>query len=306
MPYAQPIDWIVFHTLLLILLGLEIALLHKTTPETAPGRSYAATALWILGAIAFGGWVYIHLHPQLAQEFLAGYALEESLSIDNLFVFLFLFKSFNIHLEKQRRVLFWGILGAVVLRAAFIVAGVRLLEHFNWVTYIFAVVLLIAAVRLVMPGDHQNPKKPGWQIWLEKRHPISLSQTGFTAINHGRRVPTVLTLALIGIAFADFVFALDSIPAVLSITRHTFIAYTSNILAVMGLRSLFFVLTHALGKLAYLHYGLAAVLAFAAAKMLAAPWLEITPMISLVVIFAILAITIAVSLILERKPAAAH
>ncbi len=306
MPYAQPIDWIVFHTLLLVLLGLEIALLHNTTPETAPGRSYAATALWILGAIAFGGWVYIHLHPQLAQEFLAGYALEESLSIDNLFVFLFLFKSFNIHPEKQRRVLFWGILGAVVLRAAFIVAGVRLLEHFNWVTYIFAVVLLIAAVRLVMPGDHQNRKKPGWQIWLEKRHPISLSQTGFTAINHGRRVPTVLTLALIGIAFADFVFALDSIPAVLSITRHTFIAYTSNILAVMGLRSLFFVLTHALGKLAYLHYGLAAVLAFAAAKMLAAPWLEITPMISLVVIFAILAITIAVSLILERKPAAAH
>jgi tellurite resistance protein TerC len=305
MPSAQPIDWIIFHALLLILLGLEIVLLHKTTPETAPGRSYAATGLWIAGAIAFGGWVYVHLHPQLAQEFLASYALEESLSIDNLFVFLLLFKSFMIKPEKQRRVLFWGILGAVVMRAAFIVAGVRLLEKFNWVIYIFAVILLIAAVRLVLPEDHENPKKPGWQTWLEKRQPISLSQDGFTAVENGHRMPTVLTLALVGIAFADFVFALDSIPAVLSITRHTFIAYTSNILAVMGLRSLFFVLTHALGKLAYLHYGLAAVLAFAAGKMLAAHWIEITPMVSLAVIFSILAITVAVSLILERKPAAA-
>jgi tellurite resistance protein TerC len=301
MPSAQPIDWIVFHALLFALLGLEILLLHKTTPETAPGRSYAATALWILGAIAFGGWVYAHMHPQLAQEFLAGYALEESLSIDNLFVFLLLFKSFRIRPEKQRRVLFWGILGAVMLRAGFIVAGVRLLEKFDWVTYIFAVVLLIAAIRLVMPEDHENPKTPGWQLWLEKRQPISLSQDAFTSVENGRRIPTVLALALVGIAFADFVFALDSIPAVLSITRHTFIAYTSNILAVMGLRSLFFVLTHALGKLAYLHYGLAAVLAFAAGKMLVAPWVEITPMISLVVIAAILAITVAVSLILERK-----
>ncbi|AFL87103.1 integral membrane protein, TerC family [Terriglobus roseus DSM 18391] len=301
MPNAHPIDWIVFHALLLVLLGLEVLLLHKTTPETAPRRSYAATALWILGAIAFGGWVYLRMHPQLGQEFLAGYALEESLSIDNLFVFLLLFKSFRIEPAKQRRVLFWGILGAVILRAGFIVAGVQLLAKFDWVTYIFAVILLIAAVRLVLPEDHEHPKKPGWQIWLEKRQPISLSQDSFTAVENGRRMPTVLMLALLGIAFADFVFALDSIPAVLSITRHTFIAYTSNILAVMGLRSLFFVLTHALGKLAYLHYGLAAVLAFAAAKMLAAPWIEITPMISLVVIFAILAVTIAISLLLERK-----
>jgi tellurite resistance protein TerC len=301
MPNAQPIDWIVFHALLLVLLGLEILLLHKTTAETAHKRSYIATALWIFGAVAFGGYVYVRMHPQLGQEFLAGYALEEALSIDNLFVFLLLFKSFRIEDAKQRRVLFWGILGAVIMRAGFIVAGVELLAKFDWVTYIFAVVLLIAAVRLVIPEDHEHPKKPGWQAWLEKRQPISLSQDGFTAVENGRRIPTVLMLALVGIAFADFVFALDSIPAVLSITRHTFIAYTSNILAVMGLRSLFFVLTHALGKLAYLHYGLAAVLAFAAGKMLAAPWIEITPMISLVVIFALLAITVVVSLLLQRN-----
>lgn len=301
MPHAHPVDWIVFHALLLILLGLEILLLHKTTAETAHRRSYIATALWIFGAVVFGGYVYLRLHPQLGQEFLASYALEESLSIDNLFVFLLLFKSFRIDDAKQRRVLFWGILGAVVMRAAFIVAGVELLNKFDWITYIFAVILLVAAVRLVLPEDHENPKKPGWQLWLEKRQPISLSQDGFTAVEKGKRIPTVLLLALVGIAFADFVFALDSIPAVLSITRHTFIAYTSNILAVMGLRSLFFVLTHALSKLAYLHYGLAAVLAFAAGKMLVAPWFEVSPLQSLVVIFAILAVTIAISLLLQRR-----
>jgi tellurite resistance protein TerC len=301
MPNAQPIDWIVFHSFLLLLLALEVLLLHKTTPRSAPKRAYAATAVWILGATAFGAYVYLRLHPQLGQEFLAGYALEESLSIDNLFVFLLLFNSFRIQADKQRRVLFWGILGAVVMRAGFIVAGVTLLEKFEWITYIFAVVLLIAAVRLVLPEDHVHPKKPKWQKWLEKRQPISLSQDSFTAVENGRRIPTVLMLALVGIAFADFVFALDSIPAVLSITRHTFVAYTSNILAVMGLRSLFFVLTHALSKLAYLHFGLAAVLAFAAAKMLIAPWYEVTPLMSLVVIFAILAITIVVSLILQRN-----
>ena len=301
MPNAHIADWIVFHALLLVLLGIEILLLHNTSQAVATRRSYLATGMWIAGAVAFAGWIYLRLHHQLAQEFLAGYALEESLSIDNLFVFLLLFESFRITEAKQRRVLFWGILGAVVMRAGFIVAGVELLEKFDWITYIFAVILLIAAVRLVMPEDHAHPKKPKWQAWLEQRQPISLSQEGFTAVEKGRRTPTVLMLALIGIAFADFVFALDSIPAVLSITRHTFVAYTSNIFAVMGLRSLFFVLTHALGKLAYLHYGLAGVLAFAAAKMLAAHWITITPLQSLVVIAAILAVTVVVSLLLQRK-----
>ncbi len=306
MPHAHTLDWVVFHALLLLLLLAEIALLHKTTPLSAPKRSYIATGMWITGAVAFAGWVYLRLHPQLGQEFLAGYGLEEALSIDNLFVFLLLFQSFKIAEAKQRRVLFWGILGAVVMRAAFIVAGVRLLNKFEWVTYVFAVILLIAAVRLVLPADHENPRKPKWQAWLEERQPISLNQDGFTAVENGRRIPTVLVLALVGVAFADFVFALDSIPAVLSITRHTFIAYTSNIFAVMGLRSLFFVLTHALGKLAYLHYGLAAVLAFAAGKMLVAPWFEVSALASLAVIFVLLAITVVVSLLLQRQRATQH
>ena len=297
MPDATPTHWVLFHALLLLLLGVEYLLLRKRTAA----RAYAATALWIAGAAAFGGYLYATLTPQLAQEFFAGFGLEESLSIDNLFVFLLLFQSFHIKDDKQPKVLFWGILGAVIMRAAFIVLGVELLARFEWVTYIFAVLLLIAAVRLVLPQKHDKPAKPRWQQWLESKTSFSDSQDTFFAQQNGRRAPTVLVLALVAIAFTDFVFALDSIPAVLSITRHTFIAYTSNILAVMGLRSLFFVLAHALEKLKYLHYGLAAVLAFAAIKMLVAPWFEFSALASLAIILGTLVVTVLVSLSIQQQ-----
>ncbi len=294
MPDARVVHWVGFHVLLAVLLTTEWLLLRKQTPL----RSYVATALWLLGALGFTAFVYVTLDRQLGTQFIASYALEESLSIDNLFVFLLLFQSFKVERVRQRRVLFWGILGAVVLRAGFIVAGVALLKRFEWITYIFAVFLLIAAVRLVLPQDHDNPTKPRWQQWLEAKMSFSSSQDGFFVSEDGQRKPTVLLLALCAIAVTDFVFALDSIPAVLSITRHTFIAYSSNILAVMGLRSLYFVLSHALSKLTYLHYGLAAVLAFAGIKMLIAPWVEVTAVASLAVIFGMLLLTVLVSLVL--------
>jgi tellurite resistance protein TerC len=300
---ATPLSfWIGFHVLLLALLGVEWLLLRKQTAK----RSYFATAAWLLGAVGFAAVVYKFLHPQLGAEFLAGYALEESLSIDNLFVFLILFQTFRVQGPQQRRVLFWGILGAVIMRAGFIILGVELLQKFEWVTYVFALLLLIAAVRLVLPEDESKKhKKPGWTKWIERWTPISEKQTGFFAMEDcfgkRRRVPTILFLALIAIAFTDFIFALDSIPAVLSITRHTFVAYSSNIMAVMGLRSLFFVLAHMLEKLRYLHYGLAAVLAFAAGKMIAAEWVEIGPGVSLAVIFGILATTAGISIAVDRK-----
>lgn len=296
MPEAHLIHWVVFHVLLLVLLGTEWLLLRRQTSA----RSYIATAMWLLGALAFTAFVYLTLHEQLGTEFLAGYALEESLSIDNLFVFLLLFRSFHIEPRQQRRVLFWGILGAVIMRAAFIVAGVALLQRFEWITYIFAVFLLVAAVRLVLPSQQDKAAKPRWQQWLETRLSFSQSQDGFIVQQNGRRAPTVLLLALVAISFTDFVFALDSIPAVLSITRHTFIAYTSNILAVMGLRSLYFVLLHALEKLKYLHYGLAAVLGFAAFKMLIQHWHPISALASLVVIFGMLLLTVLISLIAQN------
>ncbi len=297
MPDARIIHWAVFHVLLLVLLTTEWLLLRKQTPA----RSYIATTMWLLGALGFTAFVYLTLDQRLGTQFIASYALEESLSIDNLFVFLLLFQSFKVERKRQRKVLFWGILGAVIMRAAFIVAGVALLTRFEWITYIFAVLLLIAAVRLVLPQDHDNPKKPVWQTWLETKLSFSQSQAGFFVQEDGHRKPTILLLTLCAIAVTDFVFALDSIPAVLSITRHTFIAYTSNILAVMGLRSLYFVLSHALSKLTYLHYGLAAVLAFAGIKMLIAPWFDFTAIASLAVIFGMLLVTVLVSLVIQNK-----
>lgn len=183
------------------------------------------------------------------------------------------------------------------MRGAFIAAGIGLLARFEWVSYIFALVLLVASIRLVLPGNEtQEEGTPRWLKWISELRPVSLRQDRFVVKEDGKRMATVLLLALIAIEVTDLVFAIDSIPAVLSITRHPFLAYTSNIMAVMGLRSLYFLLAHLLTKLRYLHYGLAAVLAFAAMKMLTSHFLEIGPMISLAVVATMLGITVGVSL----------
>jgi tellurite resistance protein TerC len=196
--------------------------------------------------------------------------------------------------------LFWGVAGAIVMRGAFIAAGVGLLNHFHWISYVFGVLLLIASVRLVLPS-HEKEKTPRWIALLRRVHPVSERQDAFFVREDGRRMITVLMLALIAIELADVVFAMDSIPAVLSITREPFLAYSSNIMAVMGLRSLYVLLAAMLARLRFLHFGLAAVLAFAAMKMLLSSWIEVGPLVSLLVIAVLLGITITAS-ILFAKP----
>jgi tellurite resistance protein TerC len=190
------------------------------------------------------------------------------------------------------------------MRGAFIAAGLGLLDHFEWVSYIFAALLLIAAIRLVLPSSHQAETTPTWIKWLARVHPVSLRQDKFFVHEDGRGMVTVLFLALVAIELTDVVFAIDSIPAVLSITRNPFLAYSSNIMAVMGLRSLYFLLAHLLTKLRFLHYGLAAVLAFAAFKMLSAHWLDIGPLTSLAVVLVILGITVGLSLVYSTAKSA--
>jgi tellurite resistance protein TerC len=295
--------WVGFHVLVIVLLAVELIYVRRQPPEKLHATSLAATTLWVGAALLFSIFILVTMGGESATQYLAGYAIEEALSIDNLFVFLLLFQLFNIAEPNQPKVLFWGVLGAIVMRGAFIAAGISLLTRFEWVSYIFAVILLIASIRLVLPGDKKDPNHtPGWIRWISKLHPVSLRQDHFFVIEDGRRMMTVLFLALIAIEITDLVFALDSIPAVLSITRHPFIAYTSNIMAVMGLRSLYFLLIGMLAKLRFLHYGLAAILAFAAIKMLGAHYFEVGPLTSLTVILALLAVTVILSLVYARPP----
>jgi tellurite resistance protein TerC len=281
---ATAAEWIGFHLALLLLLAAELlyarrqSRLHRDPRRTA----LAATALWIAAALALAAFIHHSLGPAASVQYLAGYTIEESLSIDNLFVFLLLFRLFQITPAHQPKVL---------------AGGLTLLAHFQAVTYLFAAILLVAAARLLVPEDKTQPATaPSWLAWLTRLHPVSPRQDRFLVRQNGRPTATLLLLALIAIELCDVVFALDSIPAVLSITRHPFLAYTSNIMAVMGLRSLYFVLIGALSRLRFLHYGLATVLTFAALKMFASRWIEIGPVASLSVILTLLALTLAASL----------
>lgn len=286
-------------------MGLEWLCARRQPLERQRATSGAATMLWIAAALAFGVFILQTMGSTSATQYLAGYAIEEALSIDNLFVFLVLFGVFQIEREKEPKVLFWGVVGAIVMRGAFIAAGIELLKHFHWISYAFGILLFVAAINIALPKkDKDKESAPRWLKWLARVKPVSLRQDRFFTVENGQRVATVLFLALIAIEVTDLVFAIDSIPAVLSITRHPFLAYTSNIMAVMGLRSLYFVLAHLLERIKFLHYGLAAVLAFAAIKMIGAKWLEVGPITSLAVILSIIGITLLLSLVIQRRPLA--
>jgi tellurite resistance protein TerC len=291
--------WIWFHVAIVALLALEY-LLHLAVPNTKRKAIYA-TILWVAAALSLGAVLVRFYTSAGAVQYLAGYAIEEALSIDNLFVFLLLFRLFRIPEVRQPRVLFWGVAGAIVMRGAFIAAGLGLLHRFHWISYAFGAILLFGAIRLLRPENPNDAKQtPGWIRWLSKLSPISESQDHFFVRQNGRVMGTILLLALVAVELTDIVFALDSIPAVLSITRQPFLAYTSNIMAVMGLRSLYVLLAAMLAKLRFLHFGLAAVLAFAAIKMLLAAWIEIGPLVSLAVIAGLLSVTIGASLLFTR------
>jgi tellurite resistance protein TerC len=295
---ATPISyWIAFHVALVVLLAGEY-LMARRVHDTHRKALYA-TFIWLAASLILAALVLPRFGTQGSVQYLAAYAIEESLSVDNLFVFLLLFRIFRIPEQRQPKVLFWGVTGAVVMRGAFIAAGVGLLNHFHWISYVFGALLLISSVRLVLPS-HGKEKTPSWIKLIRRIHPVSERQDAFFVREDGRRMMTVLMLALLAIELSDIVFAMDSIPAVLSITREPFLAYTSNIMAVMGLRSLYVLLAAMLAKLRFLHFGLAAVLAFAAIKMILSSWIEVGPLASLLVIAVLLGITITASILFAK------
>lgn len=284
--------WIAFHVIVAVLLVVDLGLLHR-------GRTVSIRAAWgwtaVVAALAFFFALFLS-HTQGRQpalEFLSGYLIEGSLSVDNLFVFLVMFRSLGLDNEQQHRVLLWGVLGAIVMRAFFIFVGASLLARFQWLQFIFGAFLLVAAVRLMRHKSAESaPSKP--VQWLQQR---CLGDLGGSKM----RISPFLLIVL-AVEATDLVFALDSIPAVLAITRDIFVVYTSNIFAILGLRSLYFALSNALDKLRLLHYGLGVILAFVGIKMLTHKWFEIPTTWSLAFIVTVLAIFTIASRLTEPKP----
>jgi tellurite resistance protein TerC len=288
---ASPGYWIAFHAIIALLLFVDLGLLQRSSRSISISTAWGWTA--ILAALAFCFALFLSRTQgrQRGLEFLSGYLVEGSMSIDNLFVFLFMFRSLGLEIEPQRRVLLWGVLGAIILRGAFISVGTALLAHFAWFEDIFGIFLLIAAFRLLR---HKSSAKPGPARWFLKRacrSPLTLGS---------------FLLIVLAVEATDLIFALDSIPAVLAITRDTFIVYTSNIFAILGLRSLYFALSSALDRLRLLHYGLALILAFVAVKMLLNRWIQIPVTWSLTFIVLVLAIFAIASRFTAPKPVVAQ
>lgn len=293
--------WIVFHLLLLALLALDAGVARARQSDAPASRRSAfwMTAVWIISALLFALLIGHALRPQSAAEYLAGYGIEESLSIDNMFVFLLLFRAFNLNQQQQRRALFWGVLGAIVLRAGMIAAGLALVQIFAWIPYAFGILLLLAALRLMRQRtDTQRESQPRWIAFLARHLPLSTggNSSRFFVRDEGRLRGTHLLLALIVVEITDLLFAVDSIPAVLAVSHHAFVVYASNIFAVVGLRSLYFVVAGMLEKLHRLHDGLAVLLLFFGAKMLLSHVLKIPIAVSLGVLATIIALTILLSL----------
>ena len=291
--------WIGFHVLVAVLLIVDLAVLQRGKHSVRLRNAWAWTIFLATLAFSFAFFLSKTQGHQTGLEFFSGYLIEGSLSVDNLFVFLLMFRSLRLNPDEQRRVLLWGVLGAIVLRALFIAIGVSLLNRFAWVEYIFGAFLLIAAIRLLRhkPGDES---KPGILAWLQRRCLRGVQDQGTEGVN--LEMPALL-FVILAVEATDLVFAIDSIPAVLAITRDPFVVYTSNIFAILGLRSLYFVLAGLLDKLRLLHYGLAVILAFVALKMLLARWIEVPVTLSLAVILTTLVIFAIASKLSPAKKA---
>jgi len=274
--------WAGFHAVVLLLLVIDSLLPgHKTEDKNSQLYAWLWTGVLVMASAAFAAWIAVTQGHQTALEFVGGYAIETSLSVDNLFVFLVIFQGFRISRQRQHNALLWGVGGAVVLRGVFILAGITLLKRFDWITWIFGLFLLYAAWRLVSGGS----AKAAIPEWIRKLQPAK-----------GSLLPVILAIEV-----TDVVFATDSIPAVLAISHNPFVVYTSNILAILGLRSLYFALAALLDRFRYLHYGLGAMLAFVAFKMLAARWIDIPITLSLAIMGAILAVCAVVSWVAQSR-----
>jgi tellurite resistance protein TerC len=296
--------WIGFIVFVLLMLALDLYVFNRKPHEIKIKEALLWSAMWIGLALLFNYGVYVWLGKEKAMEFLAAYVVEKSLSIDNLFVFIMIFGFFNIKLENQHKILFWGILGALILRAIFIVAGIALISMFHWIIYVFGVFLIFTGIRIPFEKDKQiEPDKNILVKLFKKFIPVSNNtEKGklFIRANH-KTYATPLFISLIMIEFSDLIFAVDSIPAVLAISNDTFIVYTSNVFAILGLRSLYFALAGIVNLFRYLKYGLSAILIYVGIKMCISGLYKIPTLLSLSIILGLLLISVLASLAIPQK-----
>jgi tellurite resistance protein TerC len=296
--------WGGFVLFVLAMLALDLGVFNRNAHEVTVREALLWTAFWVSLAAAFCGGVWYFLGQEKALEFMAGYLIEESLSMDNLFVFLLVFRTFRVPAMYEHKALFWGVLGALAMRAVFIVLGVALINRFHWIVYCFGAFLVVSAVKMALEKDREiQPEKNPLLILLRKFLPVSPGFEGgrFFVRRGGVLTATPLLAVVLVLETTDVIFAVDSIPAVLAVTRDPFIVYTSNAFAILGLRSLFFALAGMMRLFHYLHCGLVAVLLFVGAKMLMSGFVHIPIAVSLAAIAAILTLSVCASLVWPQQ-----
>ncbi|MCQ2410362.1 MAG: TerC family protein, partial [Elusimicrobiaceae bacterium] len=280
--------WIAFWVVVLAALFVDLTVLNKHHGKVSIKEAAVMVGAWVTLALVFGGAIWLLEGPRHALEFYTGYVLEYSLSVDNMFVFILIFGYFAIPHALQPKALLWGVLGAVVLRFLFIFLGVKLISLFSWTIYVFGALLIFTALKMLLQKDDDkfDPRNSAALKLLQKIFPLKTDYHGenFFVVENAKRYATPLLAAVAVIEMSDLIFAVDSIPAVLSITQDTFLVYSSNIFAIIGLRSLYFLLSGMAGKFAYLKYGISVILFFVGAKMLLSSLLHIPVVISLGVI----------------------
>jgi len=298
--------WIGFNLFVLALLAIDLGIFHRKAHSVSIKEATAWSIVWVSLAMIFNLGIYFTWGEEKALEFFTGYVIEKSLSVDNLFVFLMIFQYFSTPAEYQHRVLFWGILGALILRAIFIAAGSALLAQFHWMIYVFGAFLVFTGIKMFLQGDeklepNRNPVVRLFERWV----PMTREYHGqrFMIRTNGQTRATLLLLVLIVIETTDVIFAVDSIPAIFAVTQDSFIVYTSNIFAILGLRALYFMLAGVMQMFVYLKFGLSLVLCFVGAKMLLSDIYKIPIGASLAVIGTVLLLSIVASWWSQRKSA---
>lgn len=292
--------WIYFNVFVLLMLALDLGVFNRKAHEVSIKEAMIWTGVWITLAMCFNALIYFWQGQAKALEFFTGYVIEKSLSVDNIFVFVLIFSYFKIPSIHQHKILFWGIIGALIMRAAFIFAGVAMLEKFHWTIYVFGAILIYTGYKMFVQKEKKIEPEKNPVIKLFRRiMPVTheLHDAKFFVSQNGKRFATPLFLVLILVETTDLIFAVDSIPAILAITQDQFIVYTSNVFAILGLRSLYFALAGMIDKFRYLSTGLAMILIFVGMKMVIVDFYKLPIQIALLVIVVILIISIVASLI---------